>query len=448
MYRDDLGLRRQILPPRVSKRARSARRQMAWLVALLAVGMAAGAAVAAGDRDWGGTEPECISSGLRRTWQSSIAAGPSGRIVVAWSGQESEGTPWNVYVRRSDNNGAMWSVQEVISTTAQESALPDVHIVGGQAFVAWVDQHTVGGQNVAIYEAEVGAGAARRIPSPIPLDSTRPRLAAGAGRLHVVFNAGANILCATRWLTATAWPTATQIYTSSAMLGPWFPALAIGPDGETLHVVWQEDDFVEWTIMYMRGKMDGTRVDWKPARLIFSGAKEVFYPAIAADSTGNLHVIWGEGGLTQQDQYVRYTRYDATSGEWILPAIRIDDEPVWVNQDNPTYTAPGLALRETSDRVEVCVAWHGFREGEFSEDVRLSCSSDQGQSWSAPQNVSRSTDTEGISVAPSIAFDAFGRLHSVWHEHTAGMGPSIVYDCQVYYSYALSNVFLPFVARY
>jgi hypothetical protein len=452
MCRDDLGLRRQILLSRVSKRPRLARWQLVWLVALVAAGMAAGVSVAGGDPDWEGTEPENISSGMSRAWQSVVAAGPPGRIVVAWSGQESAEAPWNIYARRSDDNGHTWSVRRVISETAYESALPDACTVGDRVFVTWVDQKTVGGENVVIYEAEVGTEGARFIPSSIPLSSTQPRLAAGTDRLHVVFNAGASILHAMRPLTATAWPTAMGVHTSTAALGPWFPALAAGPDGETLHVVWQERGFGEWTIMYMRGKANGAEIDWEPARILSLRATEVFYPDIAADSAGNLHIVWGEafgtGGLAQRGQYVRYTRCNAAGGECLSPAIRIDDEPVRVNQDNPTYTAPCLALLEREDQAKVCVAWHGFREGGFSEDVLLSCSLDRGESWSAPQNVSRGTDAEGISIAPSIAFDASGQLHSVWQEHTADMGPSVVYDYQVFYSRAVLRVFMPIVARH
>lgn len=455
MFRNGLGLRSRARVLGVSKRAWPARWQMAWLVALVAVGMAAGVSVAAGDPDWEGTEPEHISVGMSTALRPAASAGPSGRIVVAWSGQESDEDLWDIFVRHSDDDGHTWSAPEVISGTAHESALPDVRVVGNQAFVAWVDQKTRGGENITIYEAEVGATGARHISSPTPLSlaSTRPRLSAGAGRLHVVFNAGANILHAMRPLAATAWPTAARVYTSTSAFAPWFhmfPMVATGPDGETLHVVWQEQDIGKWTIMYMGGKLNGDQVDWEPARILFLSATEVFYPAIDADSAGNLHIVWNEAisAVGHREHYVRYTRCGAAGDECLSPAIRVDDAPVRINEDSPTFATPSLALLEREGRTEVCVAWHGFREGELSEDVRLSCSLDQGQSWSAPQNVSRSTDTEGISVAPSIVFDAFGRLHSVWHEHTAAMGPSIIYDCQVYHSYALSKVFLSFVARY
>ena len=454
MRRDDLNSRSRVLPWGTNRRALWTYGQLVWLVTLVMIGMAAGVLAAADDPDWAGTEPGRISnSPTNRAWQSDIAAGPPQRIVVVWTDQESAGAPRNVYVRRSDDDARTWSSPEVISTTVHQSALPDVYVAGNRAFAAWVDQLTIGGQNVAVYETEVGVAGTREIPSPIPLGSTRPRLAAGPDRLDVVFSAGVQVLYASRPLASTSWPTATRIYTSTTALSVWFPVLAIGPGGNTLHVVWQEEDFYdESTIMYMRGEMNDSAVQWEPARKLSSAkTSELFYPTIAADSTGNLHVAWGEasgtGGLAQRDQYVRYMRYDVDSGEWISPAIGIDLDPVRVNQYNPTYTAPSLALFEKGGKTEICVTWHGFRAGGVGENVLLSCSPDRGQSWSVPENMSRSEDVEAMSLAPAIAFGASGRLHGVWQEHNAEMGDSVIYDYQVYHSRALYRTFMPFAGR-
>jgi len=447
-------------PPKVRGHVRSARR-LAWLALLLVGGVAAVAAVTASDPDWTGTQPANVSNSLlNRAWQPVLAAGPAGRMVVAWSDQSAAEAPRNIYVRRSFDNGHTWSASQVLSETVLTSALPDAVAMGSRDFVAWVDQQTEGGLNVAIHEAEIGAGKGRLIPSPTGLTSTQPRVAASASTLHVVFNAGSNILHAMRPLTATTWPTATRVYTSAAALGPWFPALAIGADGKTLHLVWQEIDIKwvgewkkEWTITYMRGQVNGTAASWASPYPLAAGGIELNYPDIAADSKGNVHVVWGEvvgtGDLQDKDQYVRYARYDVASSQWISPAVWIDNNPVRVNTDNPTYTAPDLALREKSGQVEVCVAWHGFREGEmsFAEEILLSCSPDGGRSWLPPQNVSRSPQAEALSLIPSIAFDTAGQLHAVWQEHNQEMGSNVVFDYQIYHSCALSRSFLPLVAR-
>jgi hypothetical protein len=441
----------------VSTWIRPARWWLAWLIALLATGLVVGVSFATcSDPDWPGSEPENISaSALNLARQPVIATGSSGRMMIAWSDQRSEGARRDLYSVLSDDNGRTWSATpEAIAETTEHSLLPDALFVGDQIFVAWID----GSPPAAVYEAEragTGTWEAHHIPSPVPLVDMRPRLAAGAGRLHVVFDAGSgnqpDILYAARPLTATAWPTATVIYTHTGT-GSWYPVLAVAPDEETLHTVWEERTSSDIrAIMYMSGTMNGAGVDWISSLTLSTGITLSVYPDIIADSSGNLHVVWGEqigtGGAQRQEQYVRYARFDAASGSWSVKDQPIDLNPVKVNELRPTDIAPRLALLERDSQTTVCVTWHGFRESELvepAEEVLLSCSRDGGQSWLPPQDVSRSPGQDEISIAPSIAFDALGRLHGVWEEH---VGASVVYNYEIYHTCAYSRVFMPLVMR-
>ncbi|MFQ6101929.1 MAG: hypothetical protein ACE5OS_11955 [Anaerolineae bacterium] len=447
-------------PDRLSTRPQSAVNHWAWpslqrlvwlLAALLIAGLMAGvsvASIAATDPNWNGTTPENIShSDQHNAWQPDVESDSSGQMIVVWSDQRSGDR--NIYA--INGNGGTWSAPQVVSETTEESRYPDVLVVGDETLVTWVD----GKPPTVIYEAkktEAGAWEARQIPSPVPLVDTQARLAAGAGRLHAVFNARgtvSDIYYASRLLTETAWLTATRIYTSTAWAGSWFPALAIGPDEETLHVVWQDHYSSKRMIMYMSGTVSGDSVNWSPPLTLSTGITWSVYPAIAADSRGNLHVVWGEQGAGGYDeQYVRYRRYDIVSGTWTTPAVRIDPNPVQANKDNPTYIAPSLALWEQDNQVRVCVAWYGFRAGDpAAEDVLLRCSQDGGNIWSSTktENVSHSSaEGWGISFKQSTTFDTSGRLHVVWQERT---GEAVKEDYNVYYSRGMNQVFLPLVIK-
>jgi hypothetical protein len=61
--------------------------------------------------------------------------------------------------------------------------------------------------------------------------------------------------------------------------------------------------------------------------------------------------------------------------------------------------------------------------------------------------VSRSPQAEALSLIPSIAFDTAGQLHAVWQEHNQEMGSSVLFDYQIYHSFALVKGFLPLIAR-
>jgi hypothetical protein len=448
-------------PTGKNKRIRPIQWRLACLLALLSVGLVAGVAAAASDPDWTGTEPQNMSaSDLNLARQPIIAAGSLGRMVVAWSDQRSEGAQRDIYAVVSDDNGYTWSATpETIAMTSDTSLLPDALVIGDRTFVTWVD----GNPPTAIYEAErtaSGTWEKRPVPSPVPLSAMWPRLASAAGELHVVFNAGSgnqpDILYAARPLTATAWPTATVVHTHTGT-GSWYPALAVGPDEETLHVVWEERASLDTrAIMYVRGTMDDTGVNWTPPLTLSTGITLSLWPDIAADSSGNLHVVWGEqigtGATERREQYVRYAHYDAAGDSWSIAGDLIDPDPVKVNELRPTDITPSLALLETQqaggyNQVTVCVAWHGFRtdgQVEPAEEVLLSCSEDEGQSWTSPQNVSRSPGEDEISIAPSITFDAQERLHSVWEEH---VGASVVHNYEIYYAHALNIIFLPLMMR-
>jgi hypothetical protein len=438
-----------------SKRT-STRWQSASIGALLLVGLTAGVVVAAGTDwpAWAGTPPANISNSTwDETWQPVVATGSSGQVLVAWSDEGAEGAERDIYARLSDDNGVTWlTAPQVISATVRDSVLPDALIAENRCFVAWVD---LDGGPVALHEAEItgtGTIAVRPIVSPLPLADTQPRLGASAGNLHVVFNAGdpSHIVYATRPLTSTTWPTATVLYTptNGFEFGSLFPTLALDPAGETLHLAWIDIGYDTRTIRYMRWSAGSFYThalsSEAPANTTWGR------PSIAADSSGNLHVVWeeevGTGPAEGRDRYVRYTRYSVSSGSWTSPTIRIYSEPVRVNADDPRNIVPALTLVEKDDEVTVCVAWHGFRVSGLyvgAEEILLICSEDGGRSWpSLPHNVSRSPEAEEISIMPSVAFGPSGRLHGVWQERSQFL------HYEIYYTYSLGNrVFLPLMMR-
>jgi len=426
------------------------------LLALVAVGLAAGVVSAAGDPDWFGSQPRDISlSPLVRAWQPAIAAGSSGLVVAAWSDIRTEGQPRDIYVAFSSNGGWAWSTPQAISMTTGQSLLPDALVVEDRTWITWRDE--LAGPTFTIYEAERDAGSGawttRAVPGSTSDASTRPRLAVSPGRLHLAFHAGPeatpSILYAARWFTETSWPNAVVVVTPTANTGLEYPAIAIDPGGATVHLVWVERVLLTKTyaIQYMSGTLTGDQVNWSGLHTELSaGIDDSRWPDIAADSRGNVHVVWGEyvdAGENQTDQYVRYARYDAAGGSW-LPPTRIDPQPVRVNEAIPYDAIPRLALHEESEQVTLCATWYGFRAGGAAEEVLLSCSQDGGASWSSPENVSRTPETDAMSILPALDIDASGNVHVAWQER---QGASAVDDYQVYYARSPGQAFLPVAAR-
>ncbi len=455
-------MRQRIGSPALSSRGktyqRSAHRWAVGLLALLAAGLVIGAshAAAGSDPDWLASDPENVSqSTLNLAWQPNIATTASGEMVVAWSDQRAGVKPGDepryLYTITSEDDGRTWTTTPMTVAVTGEgySLAPNLLVVQDRLFIVWGD----GQPPSALYEAERIAPDTwekREIPSPVPLINAQSDVIYGAGQLHVVFGAGNNnvsdILYAARPLTATTWPTASVAFTHTQLLGSANPRLVISPDETALHMVWEERaSSSSRAIMYMSGSLGEGGVSWNtPTQL--SGGVNAFWPDIVGDSQGNLYVVWGEKGT--EGSYVRYAYRDAAAGSWTIQGQAIDDTPVKVNELLPTDIIPRLALREEDGGARVCVVWYGFRdEGLTSpaEEVLLSCSSNGGQIWSVPVNVSRTSGEEDISIAPVITFDAQEQLHCVWQEH---IGDRITRNYEIYHTYAYFKLFMPLVIKH
>jgi hypothetical protein len=429
---------------------------LVWPVILLLIALGASGAiaeVATSDPDWNGSPPENIShSDLDRARQPDIDIGSSGEAVIVWS-DETAANGRDIYFT-SGTVGA-WAAPQVLSDTAESSLFPYVLAVGDRHFVAWVDG--LSPQDRELFETEVGAGETRAIPSPAAPELLQPCLAASTDRLHVVFGASnvyvPDLYHSSRPLAGGAWEQAQIIHDSPIFFESTDPALAAGPDGNSLHLVWENKSSTASSIMYMSGTVSGAAVSWSSAITLSTGITFSIRPDIAVASNGDIHVTWGETipGETPKDlvkQYVRYIRYEAGSGTWGTSAVRIDLNPVWLNEDSPTYIGPAIAVWEHGDETKVCIAWHGFRDGDPSaEEILVRCSSDGGSTWpSATENVSRSTTEAGweVSIRPLMAFDAQGALHVVWQERA---GSDLTQDYEAYYSASRERIFLPLVLK-
>jgi hypothetical protein len=442
------GLDRRMM----EQRARSLLRGAAGIGVLLTVALATSiviADVSTSDPDWTGSPSTDIShSSLDRAWHPDIAAASSGEVAIVWS-DETSANGRDIYY--TSGFGGAWSPPQVISDTAYSSLFPYVLAVGDRHFVAWVDDLSPGKQ---ILETEIGSATTRVVPSPVAPEYLQPCLAASTDRLHVVFSGSdrgvPDLYHASRPLLGATWPEAERIYASTATYGSVDPALAVGPDGSTLHLVWENKESDLRSIMYMSGTVGGAGVNWSSSITLSTGITKSLRPDIAVSSNGDIHVAWGEVGAAgfRYEQYVRYVRYDASSGSWDFPAVRIDPVLVQVHQDSPTYISPAIDVWDEDGIMDVCVVWHGFRAGDpGAEDVLVRCSSDGGKTWTAAtHNVSRSTSESGweVSVRPLIAFDITGTLHAVWQERA---GSNVTEDYEVYHSASWRRVFVPLVVR-
>ena len=132
-------------------------------------------------------------------------------------------------------------------------------------------------------------------------------------------------------------------------------------------------------------------------------------PAIAVDSTDNIHVVWDEGANSRN---VYYSNSNDEGKNWKSPVI--------ISQDLGMY--PDITV-DSNDNMNV--VWTD--NTAYNDGLKFSRSTDGGKNWSAAVKIP-STDFE--SVYPAIAADSAGNLYIVWEESA---------NSEIYFSCSTNN---------
>ena len=381
----------------------------------------------------GTTPPVNLSGSGSGARFPALARAADGTLCAAWSDKR-DGV-WNIYSACSVNNGQSWGAPGRVAFTSLESTYPVVLFSGTVPLVFWTENNA--NEVFTIYQ-KTDTDVEVAVPGillPIP----RPSVARAAdGSLHMVFAnrptpGQPGDIYYTRRPASGGWLSATVIFTHT-FLGSMDPRIAVGPEG-TLHVVWRETPSLSGDeIRYMTGTVGaGGAVTWSPSVTASDVVSLAWGPDIAVAPNGSVHIVWTE--KSGENRYLAYARFSAR-GERIPP--RRLGGPFSVNQNNPYHLAPAIAA--TGERV--CIAWNSVPEGASAEDVFLNCSEDGGETWSPPENLSR---TPAMSLRPSIAIAPDGSVHVVWQEFS---GTNYDTDYRVYYTRWLPHsVYLPLVMR-
>jgi hypothetical protein len=156
------------------------------------------------------------------------------------------------------------------------------------------------------------------------------------------------------------------------------------------------------------------QADWTPAKRLTwtSGPSEA--AAIAADSSGHLHVVWSDG--TPGNTEISYRR-------------SLDEGITWQPIQRLTWTpgtswAPAIAV-EASGSIHM--VWYDDSSG--NDEVYYKKSTDGGATWTPSLKL---TWSAGFSVAQTVAVDAAGGLHVVFSDNTPG-------EFEIYYKKSTDN---------
>jgi hypothetical protein len=373
-----------------------------------------------------------------------------------------------------------WDSPRLISTTAENGAfIPVLKADNNGRLMIVYNQMTAQGVENPYYRDSLDGGKNWREPAAIHRSDS--------ALLQTTFSFDSDGNAHAVWRTRTGvwhsredqWPNVATPITSTLQL-VFSPDITAAPNG-TVHVVWAQQDYR----IYHASSDDGGNT-WSTSHALTDGVSMSAEPAIAADLSGNLNVVWEEriwdvdigefrseirhllgtsndNGVSWADsptilsagvakahrpailtqpgeihvafahrvsgdlQYAYYVRYDSGVG-WSAPVDITHDNPVAVNANIPFMLVPALALCNGTPYVY----FHGSLVADSKEVILGVNRSDE---WAVRDYANVGS---ARAVHPSVACTE-GKIHTVYE---VIVQPKI--DHQVYYTYSYRHsVYLP-----
>lgn len=192
----------------------------------------------------------------------------------------------------------------------------------------------------------------------------------------------------------------------------WDVRLAVGNTG-TAYVVYNDNHSNGLQKIMFRKKVAGG--EWTEPIFVDQGVdigdRNNHFPAIAASSNGDLHVIYNVWAFENVRNFIGYSYYNAATDEW-SDGVKISDLGGTVSHFNGRHD-----IYSTSDNLPVVVWGYDFRENQVNEEIYMTYFN--GENWSADIPVSDITD--GMDAGfPNIKSIGNGKAMILYSENTSG----------------------------
>lgn len=180
-------------------------------------------------------------------------AASGSNVHVAW--YDSTAGNWEIYYKRSTDNGASWGADSRQTNNSGESQWPAIAVSGSTVHLTWVENRT-GGTYSIYYKRSTNGGTTWGSETALTkknFDNSNPQLAVNGSIVHLVYRNLSNstsydIVYNTSVNGGAAW--GSEVRLTSNASGSHFPSVAVA--GSTVHVMYQDDRDGNFEIYYKR----------------------------------------------------------------------------------------------------------------------------------------------------------------------------------------------------
>jgi len=196
-------------------------------------------------------------------------------------------------------------------------------------------------------------------------------------------------------ISAQTWLPTKRITWSSG--GSFSPAIALD-SSNNIHIVWSDIGPGNYEIFYKKS-IDGG-VTWAPSKRLTWNSGWTGEPDIAVDSSNNIHVVWDDD--TSGNYEIFYKKSTNGGVSWTTRRL------TW--NTGGSYS-PAISVDSSSN---IHVTW--FDETPGNQEIFYKKSTNGGVSWVTR----RLTWNSEISFSPAISVDSSSNIHVTWVDDTPG----------------------------
>ncbi len=347
-------------------------------------------------------------STTRLTWTSgdssepSLAVDSSGGVHLVWY-DDTPGNP-EIFYKKTPDGGGTWVANKRLTYNSNSSLSPDISAdSSNRLHVVWTD-NTYGGFDI-YYKRSTDGGAIWSAKKRLSFDSNpswTPVVAAGpANNIHVVWTDYApgnyEIYYKKSPDGGATWSASQRLTWTSG--DNQSPSLTVDPSGH-IYVAWCDMNPGNFDVYYKKSTNGGTT--WAASKRLTWNSGESMSPAIIADGSGYLHLVWSDSTLGNPEIHYRQSTNGGAS--W-APSRRL-------TSNSGHSLSPGISV-DTNGYLHL--VWHDLTPG--NAEIYYKKSTNVGATWTPAERLSwNSGDSRSAGVA------AFGsdNYHVVWADDTPG----------------------------